>query len=219
MQFEKQGASSDDVNAMFREGAKEATAYGVPVNQILKDLGQAPNVLARFGIANAKQFAKAAAKARSYGLTLKDINSAFGKQLDTFEGSAEASAKLNTVFGTTINSLELMMETDPTKRMEMLRRELTNQGKSWEDLTKFEQNVVTSTLSVDEAQAQLILSSEKTRKSLESQAAATRAREKTDRHWNAGMQSIKKTLIAWDAQLDRTMRGISELFTSITRYR
>lgn len=215
LNFQKQGAGVKEIDEMFRAGAKEARAYGLPVNEVLRDLGQSPEVLARFGVANRKEFAVATAKARSYGLTLKDVNGAFGDQLDTFEGSATAAAKLNTMFGTTINSFELMLETDPTKRMEMLRKELIAQNKPWEKLSKFEQNVVASTLNVDKATAQLILSSDKERKSLEAKAKQRESQIALDERWNAGMGSIKKTLIAWGPLLDKLMREASNFIVKL----
>jgi hypothetical protein len=214
-QFEKQGAGSEQVNEMFKAGAKEARAYGLPVNDVLRDLGDAPDILARFGVANRTEFAVSASKARSYGLSIKEVTAAFGKQLDTFEGSAVAGAKLNTVFGTHINSLKLMMLKDPVKRMEMLRGELLKQGKSWEKLSVFEKNVITSTLGVDEAQAQLVLSSEEARKKMEKQAAVQRQKIRDDEKWNDGMRSIKKTLISWGPLLDKLMRSVSNFIAKL----
>lgn len=215
LNFQKQGAGAAEVQEMFNTGAKAARAYGLPVNQVLKDLGQSPEILARFGVANRKEFAVAAAKARSYGLSLKDINGAFGEQLDTFEGSSTAAAKLNSMFGTTINSFELMMQTDPTKRMEMLRKELLAQGKTWEKLSVFERNSITTTLGVDKATAQLMLSSEKERKKLEASAKEREKQIKIDDKWNEGMGSIKKTLIAWGPLLDKLMRSASNFIVKL----
>jgi hypothetical protein len=214
-QFQKQGAGAEQINEMFRVGSKEAKAYGIPVNEVLRDLGDAPDILARFGVANRKEFAVSAAKAKSYGLSIKEVTAAFGKQLDTFEGSATAAAKLNAMFGTHINSLKLMMQKDPTKRMEMMRSELLKQGKTWEKLSVFERNVITETMGVDEAQAQLVLSSDKVRKSLEAQAAKKKAAQKQDEKWNDGMRSIQKTLLNWGGHLDKIMRKVSDLVSRI----
>jgi hypothetical protein len=215
MQFQKAGYSITDLNEAFGLAEASAQKYGIPVNQVLRDMGQSPEIMARFGIANRKHFAMATAKARSYGMTIKDITAAFAKQLDTFDGSAEAASKLNAIFGTTVNSFELMLETDPTKRMEMLRKALLDQGKSWEKLNVFERNVVTSALNVDEAQAALILSSEKERKSLEAKAREKENQIKVDEKWNEGLGSIKRTLIAWGPLLDNLMRSASNFLVRL----
>lgn len=214
-QFQKQGLGMVQLNDMFKVGAREARAYGLPVNEVLRDIGDAPDILARFGLANRKEFAVSAAKARSYGLTIKELDAAFGKQLDTFEGSSVAAAKLNTIFGTNINSMKLMMEHDPVKRMEMLRKSLIGQGKDWEHLSVAERNVITQTLGVDEATAQLTLSSDKERKKLEAKNLERKKQIKVDEDWNRGMGSIKKTLIAWGPLLDKLMRSASNFVVKL----
>jgi hypothetical protein len=213
LQFKKQTGSMKGLNEMLNIGAAEAKAWGVPVNIALKELAGAPNVLARFGVANRKEFAVSTARANSYGLSIKEMNAAFGKIMDSFDATAEASAKLNTIFGTNINSMELMLETDPTKRMEMLRGELERQGKSWEKLSVFEKNVITQNLGVDESQAALILSSEKEREKLERKQKIKQREIDINEKWNKGIGSIKKTLLAWGPLLDRLMRSITK-FTS-----
>jgi hypothetical protein len=219
LQFTKQTGNLDQLNKMMNVGRAEAEAYGLVPNQVLKDMAAAPEVLARFGTRNSMEFARSTAAAQSYGLTIKDVNSAFGEQLDTFEGSADAAAKLNAIFGTQINSMELMLETDPTKRMEMLRGELLRQGKTWEDLNTFEQNVITSTLNVDKSQAALILSSEKQRKILEAQAREKQKQIDINEKWNKGIGSIKQTMLAWQSILDELMRAITRLVGSILGFK
>lgn len=218
VQFQKSGLSVKELNDSFKVGAAEAKKYGLPVNDVLRDIGQAPNLLARFGLKNAQVFARAAAKAKSYGLSIKEIDAAFGKQLDTFEGSSEAASKLNAVFGTTVNSLQLMLETNPQKRMEMVRGALERQGKSWEKLNVFEKNVITSSLGVEESQAALILSSEKERRGLEAKAKQREEQIRVDERWNQGMGSIKKTLIAWGPLLDNLMREASNFIVKLFRW-
>jgi len=215
MQFQKQGNSLADVRDMFGEAEKGAKAYGLPVNDVLRDLGKYPNILARFGTSNRKEFAKSAVIAKSYGLDIGKINEAFGKQLDTFEGSADASAKLNAIFGTTINSFELMLETNPEKRMEMLRKQLIAQGKEWNKLSVFERNVITQTLGVDEATASLVLSSDEERKKLERKANQKKKEIRINEEWNKSLTTIKSTLMAWGVELDRVMRAVTGLISTI----
>lgn len=210
LQFQKATGSIEGVNVMMNVGAKEATKYGLPVNAVLKDLATSPGILARFGSANVKEFAKAGVRANSYGLSIKEVNSALGSSLDSFEGSANAAAKLNTIFGTNINSMELMMETDTTKRMEILRKELVTQGKTWDKLDVFQKNVIKSATGLNDAQAALAFSSEDERKKLLDKAKQREKQIKIDEKWNKGINSIKKTLIAWGVVLDEVTRRATE---------
>jgi hypothetical protein len=210
LQFQKAGESTSDLNEMMSVGEKEAKRWRLPVNKVLKDMVTAPEVMLRFGLANKKAFAESSARAQSYGLSIKEVNQAFGKAMDTFDNTAIASAKLNAIFGTNINSMKLMMETDPTKRMEMLREQLENQGKSWNELNTFEKNVITSTMGVNEEQAALILSDEKTRKQLEAKAKQQKENIKQDEKWNKGLRSLQATLLPVGRLVDKIMRSISD---------
>lgn len=207
MQFMKAEGDVKGLNQMMRVGAAEAKAWGVPVNVVLKDMADAPNILARFGVANRKEFSVSTAKAQSYGLSIKEVTAAFGKQMDTFDKTAETSAKLNAIFGTNINSMKLMMETDPTKRMEMLRRELVKQGKEWDNLNTFEKNVITSQMGVDEQTAALMLSSDKERKKLKARKLEREKDIKINEHWNRGLNSIKSTVLALEPLINMLMRS------------
>ena len=215
LQFQKQTGSLDGLNEMMNVGAREAKTYGLPINDVLRDLGKFPNILARFNTANRTEFAKSAAKARSYGLDIGKVDAAFGERLDTFEGSSTAAAKLNAIFGTTINSFELMLETDPTKRMQMLRKELLAQGREWNSLSKYEQNVIASSLGVDKEMASMMLASDEERKKLEAKQRQKDKEIKINERWNKGMSSIKSTLIAWGEEINKVMRSVTGLISTI----
>lgn len=215
LQFMKAEGSIEGLNEMFSAGKQEAEAWGLPINVVLKDMAQAPDVMARFGVANRKEFASSTAAAQSYGLSIKDVNQAFGKQMDTFDGTAKVAASLNAVFGTNINSMKLMMETDMTKRLVMVRGELEKQGKSWKDLNEFEKNVITSQLGVTNSQAALILSSEKERKKLEAKQRAKKKEIDLNEKWNKGLNSVKETLLAWGPIVDSAMRSVATLVSKI----
>jgi hypothetical protein len=184
-------------------GEKYAKAYNVPAHQVSVDMAQNPAIMARFGQANVKEFARATARARAFGMSIKDVNAAFGDQLDTFEGSAKASAHLNAAFGTTINSLDLMLETNPEKRMEMVSKQLKNQGLAYDKLNVFQKNAIKSTFGIDDAQAQLAFGSKDVVAKLNAQEKAKKAQLAADEKWNAKMGDIKQTLISWEADLQK----------------
>lgn len=211
LQIQKQTGSLAALKDAMIAGAKQADKFGVPISEVQRDMAGAPDILARFTVANRRAFAEATAKAQSYGLTIKDVNSAFGNQLDSFEGSAEAAAKLNTIFGTNINSMELMMEADLTKRMEMLRSSLIDQGHEWENLNVYQQNAISQALKMDKAQLALVLSSDKERKSLEAKMKRKQSDAKINEAWERGVTKIRKVLINLDEEFKRTLRSISNL--------
>jgi hypothetical protein len=215
LQFDRAGISGQKAGELFKNAAKSAIDYGVPINQVRKDIGDNIDILQRFGIKNIKVMSESASKARAYGLTIREVNAAFGKQLDTFEGSSDAAAKLNSIFGTHINSYKLMLETDPTKRMEMLRKELLNQGKAWEKLNVFEKNVITSTLGVTEEQAALVLGNQKTIASIKNQMAEREKQAKVDAEWNRGLTNIKSTIVDLNTKVDLLLRAVADFVSEL----
>ena len=215
LMFEKGEGSLHGVNDSMKQASQIAHDYQVPVNQIRRDMGDNIDLLARFGTKNRMVMLESAAQARTYGLSIKEVNAAFGKQLDTFEGTSNVAAKLNAVFGTHINSYKLMLETNPVKRMEMLRGELLKQGKTWDSLDTFEKNVITSTMGVSEQQAALALSSDDVRKKLQAQAAQQAKQNKVQQDWDKGLSNIKETLIAWEPLLDRLLRSVAQFISKL----
>ena len=213
--WEKSEGSLSGLNNTMNEASKVAHKYQVPVNQIRRDLGDDLNLLARFGTRNRQVMLESAARARTYGLSIKEVNATFGEQMDTFDKTSDIAAKLNSVFGTHINSYKLMLETDPTKRMEMLRKELVSQGKTWDKLNVFEQNVIASTTGMSKEQLALGLSSEDVRKKLQAQAAEQAKLHKVNMDWDKGLANVKETLLALQPKLDIILRSVADFISEL----
>lgn len=208
--FQREGKSLDDLREMFGVAEAAARNYNLPVNEVLRDLGKFPNILARFGVKHRTEFAKSVAQARDYGLEIGKISDAFGEQLDTFEGSSEVASNLNAIFGTSINSFDLMLQHDPIKRMEMIRGALVGVGKAWDDLSVSEQNVIASTLNKDKDFLQTALASDEVRKKLEAERKQKQKNIDVDKKWKKELGQITETLIPWEALLDNLMRKMTE---------
>lgn len=211
LQAQKAGISMKDFNKSMADASVVANKFGVPVNQIRRDMGENLDIVSRYGIRNRMVFLESAAKARSYGLSIKEVNAAFGETMDTFEGTSDVAAKLNTVFGTNINSLELMLETDPTKRMEMLREQLGDQGKEWDNLNEFEKNVIASNLKMDKSQLALGLSSKKVRDQYIAQQDQEKKNLKTNQEWEKGLMNVKEALNTLQPRLEKLMRTVANV--------
>ncbi len=83
-----------------------------------------------------KQFRKLEIQSRSTGIPVKELTNAFGKQLDTFEGSATAAGRLNAILGTSsINALELLTMKEG-ERVEYIKNAMKGAGVSLAELTK-----------------------------------------------------------------------------------
>jgi hypothetical protein len=214
-QFQAVGAGSKEMNQALGSAELYAKKFNIPIHSVMRDMAQAPDLLSRFGVKNRVEFGKSTAVARLYGTSIKDINAAFGEQLDSFEGSATAAAKLNSAFGTNINSMKLMLETNPVKRMEMIRKELLGQGKAYEKLNPFEQNAIKAATGLDGAQAALYFSSQKRVNQLKAEENQKKKMADVDMKWNESLSTIKSTLISWQPLLEQLGLSITNFIAKL----
>lgn len=216
--FDRSGEGAKGLTAAMVEAQIAAEEFGVVPNQIRRDMAENIDVVQRFGTANRVEFLQSAAVSRQYGLSIKEVNAAFGDQFDSFDQTADAAAKLNSILGTNINSFELMLETDPTKRMQMLGKELLEQGKHWGNLNVFEKNVLTQTLKIDKATAGLVFSEKNLGKSTEetSKIMAKRLKKQEDvtkanKQWEMSVGSLRSTLLNFKAEVDQIFQEIGRI--------
>lgn len=209
--FNKTDGSIKRLNETMKDAEQVANQYAIPVNLLRQDFGQNIDLLQRFGTANVAQFSKSAAKARAYGLDIRQVNATFGRTLDTFEGTTDVAAKLNTAFGTNINSMKLLLETNPEKRFEMINEELQKQGKSWKNLDPFMKNVLTDTLKITNEQGALYFAQGNNRKEIEKYTKQQAKQMKLNNDWEKGIGNLKSSLINFKKELELLMRATSDV--------
>lgn len=158
--FRNMGMQMPQVTDNLNTISNAANAAGVDVASFAKDIASSRSDMASFG-KQSKVFITAAGYARKLGVEVKTLVSVM-KLTDTFEGAATAAAKLNTVFGTTINSMDLMLEDDPGKRLEMIRSGLIGAGKDAANLSRREVRLIGETLQMSEQEVEGYLKSGKT---------------------------------------------------------
>ena len=71
--------STSALKGAFNEAAIATEQFGIPMNSVIHDISDAPDLVARFGAANVAQMAKSASAARSYGLSIAQVSNAFGR--------------------------------------------------------------------------------------------------------------------------------------------
>jgi hypothetical protein len=119
---------------------------GMPPGEMAEQFQAAKPVLAAFGKEAGKVFKDLAVNARKAGLEVSDLLDITGK-FDTFETAAESVGQLNAILGGPyLNSMEMVMETDPTKRMQMLSQALNKTGKSFETMTYYERKSIAAAM-------------------------------------------------------------------------
>jgi len=94
--------------------------------------------LAKFGTEGTQVFKELARISKITGLEIDTLLRTTSK-FDTFEGAADQAGKLNAALGGNfVNAMDLMMETDPGKRFEMIRDSITDAGLSFEDMSYYQ---------------------------------------------------------------------------------
>lgn len=210
-QFQRAGVSLEVLNKGMVDAAVAADKFSMPIQTILKDITSAPEALARFGAANFQQFTDAAVRARQYGLSIKEVSQLFGDQMDTFGKTSEVASKLNAVFGTQINSMKLMMETDPSKRMEMITKALKDRRVEYSKLLPFEKNLLKQQTGWSDEQLQMAIGTEKEKEKLRSLNQEKERAAKINQWWEKGILNIKSSLVEWGAELSILYRSISNV--------
>lgn len=194
------------------EISKAANMAGVPVSDFGKELVSAKNVLASFGNTGKQVFMNAAAYAKRLGVSIQSLTK-FMDMTDTFDKTAESAAKLNTVFGTNINALDMMLEQDPSKRMEAVRSAMKAQGKSFESLNRQERKFFADSVGMSEEEAAGFLNSKMTLEKFQKEQAKAKQKQASDEKTiRDGLAKTAKTLLSMEQVFVKIMRAAAPLF-------
>lgn len=211
--FENIGMSADDSAEAMKTAIKAANQAGIPVNMLAEDLSKSTDYMARFGKEGQKTLIQGAAWARKYDIALDQLkNSVEG--FDTFDEAAKSASKLNSTFGTMINSMDLMMEDDPAKRLDTIRQQMLAQGMTYDKLTPKQVRYFTETMKLTEKQTAAILSSQNAGESYTEFAAKAAAEEKKElsakKMMEKQLRATAQTMYAFGMAFDRITIAIGK---------
>ena len=132
-----------------REIAALAKDIGVEPAKLVEQFGAMGPSLAKFGKQGEKAFKDLARVSKITGLEIEKLISITSK-FDTFEGAAEQAGMLNAALGTNmVNAMDLMMETDPAARFDMLRDSILDAGLSFDDMSYYQKQFYTNSLGLE----------------------------------------------------------------------
>lgn len=132
------GATAEQAGAIQLELAAFAMDIGVAPQQMASDFAEAGGSLAKFGSDGVQVFKDLSVAAKATGVSISRLLD-ITKEFDTFEGAATAAGKLNAALGGNfVNAMELLTETDPATRFNMMRDAMLDAGKSFGTMTYFE---------------------------------------------------------------------------------
>ena len=115
--------------------------FGVSGKTIGKNVSAMAEDIENFGNMSKKQLVATATYMAKLGLEAKDLQGVIGK-FDDFEGAADSVSQLNQAFGIQLDTMEMMNAENPAERIDMMRDAFHSAGKSVEDMTRQEKQLL-----------------------------------------------------------------------------
>jgi hypothetical protein len=206
----------DQARKAFGDIVAGANAAGISVNQFAGEVADARGFMIQFGQVGQKVFINAAARAKQLGLSIKALQQ-LTDLTDTFDSATEAAARMNTVFGTSINSLDLMLEQDPSKRLETVRNQLLSQGKTFDKLSRSEVKFMAQTLQLSEEEVAGVLRQGKTLDQFHKDQEKAKAKQlKDDQLLRKAQTATAQTMFAFGQAFDMITGHLIKLIRPFT---
>ena len=138
------GMTGEQAAESSAEFATLARQIGMPIQEMSSQFQANAPILAKFGRQAPEVFKKLATAARAAGMDVSSVL-AITEKFDTFEGAAQSVGQLNAILGGPfLNSMDMVMETDPTERMKMLSSALNETGQSFDDMDYYTKKSIAS---------------------------------------------------------------------------
>lgn len=126
------GTSLDEFGA---DMLRFANSIGANASQLEGDFIEARRAIGEFGADGTEVFRNAAMMANEFHFETNRIFSMM-RQFDTFSQASQNVNQLNAMFGTTLSSYELMLEQDPSERLEIIREQFRNGGIEYANMSR-----------------------------------------------------------------------------------
>lgn len=137
------GMSASEAKAATEELVHFARSIEMSADVIQTDLAEAMTTLAAYGDQAINVFKGLEIQSRATGLSVSTLLGV-STQFDTFDQAAQAVGRLNGILGGAyLNSVEMVYATEE-ERLEMLRETLDASGKSWDAMSKFEKQTLST---------------------------------------------------------------------------
>lgn len=144
----------------FTLGIREfSDSIGANASQITQEFLDSRDALQRFGQDGSRVFREVATYANHFGFETRRILE-MASRFDRFGQASQSINQLNSMFGTTISSFELMQERDPVRRIEMITQAIREQGVEWGQMDFAQQQAIADSLGVETSEAARLMQGE-----------------------------------------------------------
>lgn len=177
-----------EVDGMMNQLREDSAKLGVQSSLLSKNLLVAgKNLLAMTSPKWQKSMASSINLMYKMGIAAQTVEK-FTDMTDSFDRTAESMAKLNTMFGTHLNALEIFAEQDPLKRWTMISNGIKEAGVNLKNLSRVEKKIIADQmgLTMDEVNA-LITGGQKGLKAHQAMAES----------WDQMLSRTRSTIVNW----------------------
>ena len=136
------GMSSDEAADNMRQLRATAIDLNMPISTLTSNFSANADMLAKLGDNGMAAFSELTRITKVTGLEMNKLLGITDK-FDTFEGAADAVGGLNAALGGNfLNSMDMMMETDPAERFKMIRGAIDDAGMAFQDMEYYQKKMI-----------------------------------------------------------------------------
>ena len=154
------GMSTSQAEELQRELFTFAQDLGVSADKIAQDFQKFGPQIAALGSEGVDAFKQLEMQAKATGLAIDELVN-ITEQFNKFDTAAQAVGKLNAMLGGPfLNTLEMVNETNPAKRMELLKNAVDKAGLSFDTMDFYQRKAIASSMGLNEQQLALLMRGE-----------------------------------------------------------
>ena len=151
------GMSTSQAEELQRELFTFAQDLGVSADKIAQDFQKFGPQIAALGSKGVEAFKQLEMQAKATGLAIDELVN-ITEQFNKFDTAAQAVGKLNAMLGGPfLNSLQMVNETNPAKRMELLKNAVDKAGLSFNTMDFYQRKAIASSMGLNEQQLALVM--------------------------------------------------------------
>jgi len=154
------GMTTTEATRLQRELFTFAQDLGVSADKISQDFQKFGPQIAALGSEGVDAFKQLEMQAKATGLAIDELVN-ITEQFNKFDTAAQAVGKLNAMLGGPfLNTLEMVNETNPAKRMELLKNAVDKAGLSFDTMDFYQRKAIASSMGLNEQQLALLMRGE-----------------------------------------------------------
>ena len=154
------GMTTTEATRLQRELFTFAQDLGVSADKIAQDFQKFGPQIAALGSEGVDAFKQLEMQAKATGLAIDELVN-ITEQVNKIDTAAQAVGRLNAMLGGPfLNTLEMVNETNPAKRMELLKNAVDRAGLSFDQMDFYQRKAIASSMGLNEQQLALLMRGE-----------------------------------------------------------